>query len=513
MTDNPLVLTFDCGTQSVRALLVDKQGNIVGKAQKHFTPYYSDKTGWAEQHASVYRDALAHTAGELKKKCGDKWDCIIAVTTSTFRDTYVCVDKDGTPLRPIILWLDQREAECKKPLPLLSRLAFALVGMTDTINVQRKITKSNWLIENEPEMWAKTHKYISFSGFITHFLTGKLVDSVASQIGHIPFHYKTKKWKKTSDLQYGVFDVPPQKLCDLVNPGEVLGYTTKEFAEATGVKEGLPVIATGSDKGCETLGCGVVTRDKASISFGTATTIQIAVKKYMEPERFLPSYPAVMPGQYNPELQIFRGYWMLNWFKKEFAEAEVSKATELGMSAEELLNGRLHEIPAGCDGLMLQPLWSPALKSPEGRGAIIGFNGSHTKLHVYRAIVEGIGFALIDGLKNLERRSGNKIKCITVSGGGSQSAEICQITANMFGVPVKRIQTYEACGVGSSLMGFVAMKEFASVEQGISSMVHYKDTFEPDAAEHKTYKELYGVYKGLYKKLKPAYVKLRKMQK
>ena len=509
----PLILTFDCGTQSIRALLVDKRGSIVRMVQKHFTPYFSLKQGWAEQKPEVYRDAIVAAAKELKEKSGELWADVIAVTSTSFRDACVCVDEKGNALRPIILWLDQREAECKQPLPLISRLAFAAAGMTEAITVQRKITKSNWIAENEPEIWEKTFKYIMFSGFVTHLFTGRLIDSSANQVGHIPFDYKSKKWKSTSDLQFAVFAVPKEKLCELVEPGEVLGYITKEFAALSGVKEGLPVIATGSDKGCETLGCGVVSEDAASISFGTAATVQLAVKKYVEPLQFLPAYPAVVEGQYNPEIQIYRGYWMLNWFKREFAAKEVAQAAAEGVSAEDLLNKRLCEVPAGCDGLMLQPLWAPPLKNPEGRGAMIGFNGTHTRMHFYRAIIEGVGFALLDGLKNLERRSGNRIKYLTVSGGGSQSDEICRITANMFGLPVKRIQTYEAGGVGSSLVGFVAMKEFASFDEGIKEMVHYTDIFEPDMNEHKIYHELYGVYKDLYKQLKPSYLKLRKTMK
>ena len=513
MKKNPLVLTFDCGTQSIRALLFDKQGNIIGKAQKYFQPYYSPKAEWAEQHPEVYKDAIVEVSKSLKDKCRDVWEDIIGVTSTTIRDTCVCMDKNGEVLRPIIVWLDQREAECKEKLPLISRLAFLLVGMKETINVQRKITKSNWIIENEKEIWDKTYKYVMFSGFITHFLTGKFIDSSASQVGHVPIDYKSKKWKKTSDVQFPVFNVPKSKLCELVPPGGILGYISKEFSELTGITEGLPVIATGSDKACETLGCGVVSEDMVSLSFGTTATVQFATKKYIEPQKFLPAYPSVIADIYNPEIQIYRGYWMVSWFKKEFAEKEVMQAAELGVSAEELLNIRLKEIPAGCDGLMLQPLWAPMLKNPEGKGAIIGFNDVHTRVHIYRAIIEGIGFALIDGMRHVEKRIGTKITAATVSGGGSQSDEICQITADMFGVPVMRIQTYEACSLGSSLVAFVALNEFNSYEEAIKSMVHYKDTFIPDEKTNKIYNELSEIYRGLYWRLKPCYIKLKRITK
>ncbi len=116
----------------------------------------------------------------------------------------------------------------------------------------------------------------------------------------------------------------------------------------------------------------------------------------------------------------------------------------------------------------------------------------------------------MDGMYSMERRSGQKIKEIYVAGGGSQSDEICQITANMFGLPVIRIQTHEASGLGASIAGFVAMGEFKSYEEAISQMVHIKDVFQPDMEEHIIYDKLYHyVYKRIYSRLLPLYVKIK----
>jgi len=166
-------------------------------------------------------------------------------------------------------------------------------------------------------------------------------------------------------------------------------------------------------------------------------------------------------------------------------------------------------VPAGCNGLMVQPYWAPQLKQPEGRGAIIGFNSSHTRVHIYRAIIEGIGFALYDAMLNLEKRTGNKIKYVSAAGGGSQSDTICQITADMFGLPVRRIQTYEATGLGSSIAGFVGMGVYKDFDEAMSKMVHYQPLILPDEKNHAVYQKLYNdVYKGTYNRLRPLYLKL-----
>jgi sugar (pentulose or hexulose) kinase len=228
----------------------------------------------------------------------------------------------------------------------------------------------------------------------------------------------------------------------------------------------------------------------------------------------MPAYPGVAPKTFNPEIHIYRGFWMISWFKKEFASKEVAEASKLHVAPEELLNQRLKEIPPGCDGLVLQPYWAPLLKSPEAKGSIIGFSGDHTRLHIYKAIIEGIGFALYDGLKHLEKRLHQKIKSLTVSGGGSQSDEICQITADMFGLPVYKIQTYEACGLGSSMVAFVSLGIYQTYDQAVQGMVHYTKTYEPNMEVHKFYTRLYQqVYENIYPSLRSIYHALRRIEK
>ncbi len=248
----------------------------------------------------------------------------------------------------------------------------------------------------------------------------------------------------------------------------------------------------------------------ASLSFGTTSTVQLTTKKYVEPQQFLPAYPAVMPNMYNPEVEIYRGYWMITWFINEFAEEETREAKELDMSVEEVLNRHLMEVPPGSDGLMLQPYWGPGLKNPEARGAIVGFSDVHTKAHLYRAIIEGLNYALREGLETLSERANCEVDCLTVSGGGSVNDIICQITADMFGKDVKRVQTHETSGLGSSMAGFVGMGEFADMDEAVQAMVHHTSVFRPTPEGSQIYDELYReVYKGIYTKLKPLYQKIR----
>jgi sugar (pentulose or hexulose) kinase len=215
----------------------------------------------------------------------------------------------------------------------------------------------------------------------------------------------------------------------------------------------------------------------------------------------MPPYAAAVPGYYNPEIEIFRGYWMISWFLKEFSAREVIRAGETGVAPEKLLDDMLQGIPPGCQGLMLQPYWGAGLKTPEARGSIIGFDDVHTRAHIYRAIIEGINYALIEGLERIESCSGKKAERIMVSGGGSQSSMVCRITADMFGRPVYRGHTHEASGLGAAIIGFVGLGLFKSFIEAVRNMVHYSDTFYPDDKNTRVYGEL---YKRVYKKIYPS---------
>lgn len=505
--NNPVVLTIDVGTQSTRAALIDKKGNIIDLVKKGYNPaYYSSQNGFAEQDADFYFDHIKNCIKELTSKNEDKLNNIIGATITCFRDSSVQLDENYKPVRKCILWLDQRMAKAKEKIPLLHRFAFRLVGMKNTIDLNRKRTIAHWLKENEAESWSRTKKYVNISSYLTYCLTGNLVDSAASMIGHYPIYFKKRKWYKEGALKGRIFGVPNRMLCELKQPGEVLGIIKPDLADALGLPHNIKLIASGSDKACETVGLGALDREVGAISYGTASTIEVTNSKYHEPEPFLPAYPAAINGLYNMEVQVYRGYWMLTWFTKQFASELVDEAKIQKMAVEELLNSRLAEIAPGSDGLVLQPYWGPSLSRPLSKGSIVGFSDIHTREHFYRAIIEGICYALREGLESIEKSQRKKIKSLKISGGGSQSEVICQITADIFGLPVSRVQTYETTSLGAAIATFVALKEFDSVNSAIKNMVRETTTFIPNEVAHQQYEYLYKkVYLKLFPQLKNIY--------
>ena len=294
-----------------------------------------------------------------------------------------------------------------------------------------------------------------------------------------------------------IFGIPQRMLPRVVKPGEVIGRLSDNIAKECGLPKGIRLIATGSDKGCETIGLGCLTPDIGALSYGTACTIEVSNPKYHEPEPFLPAYAAAVPGLYNMDVQIYRGYWMLRWFASEFAMELEKEAKEKELPIEAILDGWIND-------LILQPYWGPGLARPLAKGALLGFSSVHTRKHIYRAIVEGIAFALREGLESIEKSQKHKVKSLRISGGGSLSDEICQITADIFGLEIGRVQTIESTSLGAAIATFTAVGEFKDVHEACEHMTNVSHIFKPNMENHKAYNRIYkDVYLKIYPRLNP----------
>ena len=498
-------MTFDFGTQSVRVSIFDQNGECVAMESKKYEPaYVSPKPGYAEMDPDYYFSCLCACTNHICKAHPELIARVKGIELDCFRDSAVLLDKDRKVIRPMILWLDSRMAECKEPLPLVATALFHLVGKWDVISLNRQRTMVNWIKENEPENFAKIDKYISISTYFIYRLTGQLKDSPSDFTGHYPLDYQKKTWYKNPDkhLQGQIFSLREDQLVELVDTQGVLGEISKEGSKLTGLPVGIPMFAGGSDKSCETLGCGVIDSTLASISLGTACTVETVTKKYIGPQPFLPAYPSVQPDVYNLDVQIYRGFWMINWFLKEFGAYNIDDLVTTDVTPEEY-NSKLASIPAGSQGLMLQPYWGSPLEHPEVKGSIVGFSDFTTKTHFYKAIIEGIGYELRLAKESFEKRLKSKFQAIRISGGGARSDEICQIYADLFGLRVERVQTIETSSLGAAIGGFLSLGVYQTPEEAVKHMVRVTKTFEPNPENTKIYDVLFtNAYKGLYPSLK-----------
>ncbi len=514
MPTGDYILAIDNGTQSVRALIFDLRGNLVEKVRVPLVPYVAPRPGWAEQDPEYYWHKLCEACQKLWTQSHISKDALAGLALTTQRATMINVDARGQPLRPAIVWLDQRRTEGLPPVKGLWGLLFRISGMSRTVAYLQAEAEANWIRTHQPGIWHKTHKYLFLSGYLTYKLTGHFWDSVGAQVGYLPFDYKALTWSKPWDWKWRAVPMEPRVLPKLLPPAGHLGEISPTAAEATGLPVGLPIIAAAADKACEVIGAGSLDPHIGCLSYGTTATINTTHKKYVEVIPLIPPYPAAVTGHYSLEVQIYRGYWMVNWFKEEFGFPEQMRADEEGVEPEALLEELVKQVPPGSMGLLLQPYWSPGLKTPgpEAKGAIIGFGDVHTRAHMYRAILEGLAYALREGKERTERRSGVPITELRISGGGSQSDAAMQLTADIFGLPTARPHTYETSGLGAAIDAAVGLALHPDFETAVQQMTHVGEVFDPTPATRDIYDGLYHqVYKQMYKRLKPLYEKIQEI--
>ncbi len=505
------LLSIDNGTQSIRAIVFDKTGREIAKSAVPITPYYSKENGWAEQEPSYFWEYVCKATNELWKVIDFPKSHIKAVSMTTQRATVVCLDNQNKPLRSAISWLDSRKVDTKPKLNLIEAALLKVLGAKKFVDMFHQNAEANWISQNQSDLWKSVKKFILLSCYQNFKLTGLFKDSVASTVGYLPFDFRKQEWADKKSFQWKIMPINQDMLPELVEAGEKIGVVSNKASLETGIPEGTPVIASGSDKACEVLGTGCIDEKMANFSYGSLATVNVSSNKYQEALRFHPAYPGVIPGTYNIEMMLQRGFWMISWFKREFGDIERQLAKTKNTSPETLLNQLLESVPAGSDGLMLQPYWSPSNgDGDETRGAIIGFNELHTRAHIYRAMIEGIVYAMRECKEIIEKRTGNKFAKIVISGGGSQSNEIMQISADILGTPVYRSSIFEASSLGAAIASAVGIGIYPNFKVAVSKMVRVGQIFEPNDSNKKLYDQLYNtVFKGMYSSLRPAYLQIK----
>ncbi len=455
------IIGIDEGSQSAKILIFDTKGNIVCEGKQALRPYNLPRPGFVEHPDDDWWDAIC----EAGKKCmanfkGSKED-IVGIGLCTIRYCRAYLKADGTLAQPALSWMDVRVSQPYEHI--------------------------------NPDV-----KYIvASSGYITHRLTGEFKDTVANYEGGWPIDVDNWCWSENPEA-YKATGMPREMLFDLVMPGDILGYVTKEAAEATGFPQGLPVVATSNDKAVEGLGTGCMGETTACVSLGTYTAAMMEGKENLKGTSYVWPKFSCVPNKYLYDSNgIRRGMWTISWFREILGDSYVKMAAEKGMSAEELLSGEASQVPAGSDGLMTVLDWLAPVDARYKKGMMIGFDGRHTRGHIYRSILEAVAMTMKGHVDDMCGELGVKLDKIIITGGGSNSDLFMQIFADVFNIPSVRNVVNGAAGLGSAICAAVAAGVYASFDEAVENMVRIKDEFTPNPENTQLYDELGMVYKDI----------------
>ena len=456
------IIGIDEGSQSAKVVIFDTKGNIVCSANHPLKPYHLPEPGKVEHPDDDWWDAICQGAQKCMAKFeGDRED-IIGIGLCTIRYCRAYLKADGTLAQPALSWMDVR-------------------------------VSAPYVHEADSDI-----RYIvASSGYITHRLTGEKKDTVANYEGGWPID--TDNWKWSDDeAAYEATGMPREMLFDLVMPGDVLGYVTKEAAEASGLPQGLPVIATSNDKAVEGLGTGCMGETTACVSLGTYTAAMMEGKENLKNTQAVWPKFSCVPNKYLYDSNgIRRGMWTISWFREILGESYLEMAKEKGLSAEELLSEEAMVVPAGSDGLMTVLDWLAPVDARYKKGVMIGFDGRHTRGHIYRSILEAVALSMRKHVSDMTNELGIELDKVIITGGGSNSDLFMQIFADVFNVKMVRNVVNGAASVGAAICVAVATNVYDSFDEAVENMVRIKDTFEPNQETVELYEKMYPVYQEI----------------
>ncbi|HSC63064.1 MAG TPA: FGGY-family carbohydrate kinase [Caldimonas sp.] len=508
------LLTIDCGTQSVRAIVFDASGEVLARSQVALDAYRTPHPGRHEIDAEAFWSGLLAACQGLWREHPELRSSLRAMAVTGQRGTVVALDASGRPLAPAISWMDRRVADRVPSLPPLRRVLFAAARVGDVVRHLQREAEVNWWAEHDASMLARADKVMLVSGFLNWRLSGRCADATAAQVAYLPFDYRRQAWCRPSDWRWGALAVLPRQCPELVAATQPLGAVCAAAAEQAGIPHGLPLIAAGADKACELLAAGALASGVACISAGTSVSIGTGSARYVEALPFSPAYPAAAPDLYCSEIQTHCGFWLVRWFLDEFGQPERDAARREGVAAEALFDALASGVPAGAAGLLLQPHWSPGVRHPaaDARGSVIGFGPEHGRAHVARAILEGQAHAMREGRGLIERATGRRIDRVVVVGAASRSDLVMQILADVIALPAARLHTFEAAGLGAAIDASVGAGLHADVFTATGAMSRAGRVFQPQPGDSALYDRLHrDVYRPMYRRLAPLYAGLSRV--
>jgi sugar (pentulose or hexulose) kinase len=343
----------------------------------------------------------------------------------------------------------------------------------------------------------RTRWVTTSSGYITRRLTGRFVDTCANYQGVWPIDQSTAAWSTDPEV-YAATGMPREMLFDLVSPGDLLGAITAEAAAATGIPAGLPVYATANDKAVEALGSGLRSDDIVLLSLGTYIASMTTGSAAATAEGAYWSNFASTPGEYLYESGgIRRGMWTVSWYRSLLDGDHRDEPVPADSRTEDQLNAGASALSPGSNGLMTVLDWLAPGDAPYRRGAILGFDGSQGRYHIYRSILEGIALTMVNHTHTMEQALNRRFSSVIVAGGGSQSNVMMQIVADVFDLPACRTSMRDAAGLGAAICAAVGSGVHPDWDTAVEAMVTVTDVFEPVPERVRAYRWINEIYSGL----------------
>jgi xylulokinase len=480
------VLGIDIGTGGTRAVLIDANGVMLATETADHPPFATPHPGWAEQDPDDWWRAVVAAVKKIFAKFPA--DSIAAIGLTGQMHGSVLLDKNHRPLRPALLWCDQRtEKQCaeitrrigaRRLIDLVSNPA--ITGFT--------LPKLLWVRENEPTAWKQVKGILLPKDYIRFRLSGDKASDVADSSGTLLFDVRKRKWSREMIER---FDIGFDKLPTVYESIEVTGQVSKQAAKLTGVRAGTLIVAGAGDNASGAIGMGITKPGAVSCTIGTSGVVfAVSDTPRLDPKGRIHTMCHAIPGRWHNTGVTLAAGLSLKWFKQNFGG---------GKSYEEL-DDMAAKVADGADGAIWLPYLmgerSPHL-DPHARAAFTGLTASHTTAHLTRAVMEGVAFSLRDSLE-IFKENGALVSNIRVGGGGSKSPLWSQIQADVYGQKVETLVADEGAAYGAALLAGVGVGIWKSVDDACRRTIRVEEKFAPDRKDVAIMNKQYEKYRALY---------------
>lgn len=466
-------------------MAVNASGEVLARHQVYYPTSYP-QSGFAEQDPEEIFNAVLEVISKVIPQVSGYYE-IKGISLSSAMHSIMAVDSASMPLTPLVIWADTRSTLQARAVRNSSS-GKALHHQTGApIHPMLPFCKLIWWRENNPELIATAHKFISMKEFVVQRLCGVyVVDySIASASGM--FDIRSLSWHKKVIRLTGVKEeqlsrpVPPTFKC-MISPAWLQQLSIPD----------VPLVMGASDGCLAQLGSGAMNNDDLTITIGTSAAVRrVSQKDLNDPQQslfnyFLDEHTLISGGASN------NGTVIIDWFNREFNNS----SQNLSEFASDTIS-----IPPGSDGLMVLPYLQgerAPIYNPEARGVFFGVSMRHTTAHFKKALLESICFEILSIVRSVESVHGTSGK-IFVSGGFTYSAEWVQLLSHVLGRELIQTEVNDASSIGAAMIGFEALGLTFHQKTGD------RKTFTPDIGLSKIYQEKFEVFEMLYRQVEPLF--------
>ncbi|MDX1520872.1 MAG: xylulokinase [Anaerolineae bacterium] len=487
------LIGIDASTTATKAIIIDTRGQVVAAATTEYG-FETPRPLWSEQHPDLWWDGTVNSIKQAVAESGIDPAAVQGVGLTGQMHGLVLLDQAGQVLRPALLWNDQRTGDqCDTIRARLGKEKLIQITGNDALT-GFTAPKILWVAENEPDIFAKIAHILLPKDYVRYRLTGDYGTDKAGAAGTLLFDLKQRDWSAEVVEALGI---DPAWLPKTHEGPEVTGHLSAAAAQATGLKQGTPVVGGGGDQSAQAVGVGAVEPGIIALTLGTSGVVFATTPEpLIEPEGRLHAFCHAVPNRWHFMGVMLSAAGSLRWYRDMIAP-------DIGFEA--LLSPAAH-VPEGSDGLLFLPYLTGERTphpDPLARGAFVGLTVRHTQAHLTRSVLEGVAFGLHDSFELIKTAGLPKIEQVRVSGGGAKSPLWRQILANVFDSELVTVNTTEGAAYGAALLAGVGAGVWPDVDRACQETITLTGSTTPQAGAVEQYEAHYQFYRQLYPALTP----------